>query len=105
MVRAAAATLGLQAEQVAKALRVEPGGVRPIHLAAAARPLGVGQEQLLEALGRRPRPRMPHPNQGPNGEPECFFHCGQSEENAVGCTLTPDHKVVCFRPCDDNKCG
>ncbi len=104
-VRAASAALGLEPEQVAKALRVEPGGMRPINLAASARSLGVSQRQLLEALGRRPRPRRPRQNQAPPGEPECFFRCGQSEENAVGCTLTPDHKVVCFRPCDDNKCG
>ena len=43
--------------------------------------------------------------QNPPGEPECFFRCGQSDEEAVGCGLTPEFKVICHRPCDNNKCG
>ncbi len=104
-VNAVATALDLSADDVAKALRVEPGNLRPINLAASARSLGIDQGQLVEALGRQPPPRRQRPNLAPPGEPECFFRCGQSEEDAVGCTLTPDHKVVCFRPCDDNKCG
>lgn len=104
-VGAVAQALGADRETVAKALRVEPGGVKPINLAASARTLGVELPQLIEALGRTQAPRRPRRNQAPPGEPECFFRCGQSEENAVGCTLTPDYKVLCFRPCDDNKCG
>ncbi len=104
-VRAASEALSKDEATVAKALRVEPGGLKPVNLAASARTLGVEPGQLIEALGRSEAPRRPRQNQAPPGEPECFFRCGQSEENAVGCTLTPDHKVMCFRPCDDNKCG
>lgn len=90
---------------MAHALRVEPGSVKPVNLAASARVLGVDAAQLIEALGRTPPPPRRRRNLAPPGEPECFFRCGQSEEDAIGCTLTPDHKVICFRPCDDNKCG
>ena len=84
---------------------MEPGSVKPVNLAASARTLGIDPDKLNEALGARPRRRPPRVNQAPPGEPECFFRCGQSDEEAVGCTLTPEHKVVCFRPCDNNKCG
>ncbi len=90
---------------MAKALRANQGNLKPINLAASARTLGVEQDQLIEAMGRTQQPRRQRPNQAPPGEPECFFRCGQSDEDAVGCTLTPDHKVLCYRPCDDNKCG
>ena len=104
-VAAAAQALEKDEEEVARALRVEPGDIRPVNLAASARTLGVEQGALIEAMGRAPTPPRQRQNQAPPGEPECFFRCGQSEEDAVGCTLTPDHKVLCFRPCDDNKCG
>ena len=104
-VRAAAEALGADEGTVAKALRVEPGSVKPTNLAASARSLGVEQGELIEALGRTEPPPRQRPNQAPPGEPECFFRCGQSEEDAVGCTLTGEHKVLCYRPCDDNKCG
>lgn len=104
-VRAAAEVLGKDEEALARALRVEPGGVKPVNLAASARALGLEPAKLIEAMGRNQPPPRRRQNQAPPGEPECFFRCGQSEEDAVGCTLTPDHKVVCFRPCDDNKCG
>ena len=104
-VQAVAEALNKDASTVAKALRVEPGGVKPINLAASARTLEVDTAKLMESMGRTQPPRRQRQNQAPPGEPECFFRCGQSEEDAVGCTLTPDHKVLCFRPCDDNKCG
>ena len=104
-VQAAATALDKDPGTVAKALRVEPGSVKPVNLDASARSLGVETGDLIEALGRTPSPPRRRQNQAPPGEPECFFRCGQSEEDAVGCTLTPDHKVICFRPCDDNKCG
>lgn len=104
-VQAAAEALGADDEAVAKALRVEPGSIKPVNLAASARTLGLETGQLIEALGRTQAPPRRRQNQAPPGEPECFFRCGQSEEDAVGCTLTPEHKVICFRPCDDNKCG
>ncbi len=104
-VEAAAQELGKDAAAVAKALRADPGNIKPSNLAASARTLAVEPARLMEALGRPDRPRRPRQNQAPPGEPECFFRCGQSDEDAVGCTLTPDHKVLCFRPCDDNKCG
>ncbi len=102
----AAAALGVDAAKVAKALRVEPGGIKPVNMAAAARTLGVAEPKLREAMGGGGRGgRPPRVNQNPPGEPECFFRCGQSDEDAVGCTLSEQHKVVCHRPCDDNKCG
>ena len=104
-VQAAAEALGKDEATMAQALRVEPGSVKPVNLAASARALGVDAAQLIEALGRTPPPPRRRQNLAPPGEPECFFRCGQSEEDAIGCTLTPDHKVICFRPCDDNKCG
>ncbi len=104
-VAAAAEALGVTEAQVAKALRVEAGGIKPVNLAASARTLGVEPGKLIEVLGRRQGPPRPRQNQAPPGEPECFFRCGQSDEEAVGCTLTPEFKVMCFRPCDDNKCG
>ena len=104
-VQAVAEALNKDASAVAKALRVEPGGIKPINLAASARTLEVDTAKLMESMGRTQPPRRQRQNQAPPGEPECFFRCGQSEEDAVGCTLTPDHKVLCFRPCDDNKCG
>ena len=104
-VQAAARALEKDDEAVAKALRVEPGSVKPVNLAASARTLGLETGELIEAMGRTQAPPRRRQNQAPPGEPECFFRCGQSEEDAVGCTLTPDYKVICFRPCDDNKCG
>ena len=104
-VQSVASTLNKDASEVAKALRVEPGGIKPINLAASARTLEVDTAKLIESMGRTQPPPRRRQNQAPPGEPECFFRCGQSEEDAVGCTLTPDHKVLCFRPCDDNKCG
>ncbi len=104
-VRAAAEALGQDEATVASALRVQPGSIKPLNLAASARALGVEPGRLFEALGRQEAPPRQRQNQAPPGEPECFFRCGQSEEDAVGCTLTPNHKVICFRPCDDNKCG
>lgn len=104
-VAALADALGKDEQRVARALRVEPGSVKPVNLAASARSLGVEPGQLIEAMGRNQAPPRRRQNQAPPGEPECFFRCGQSEEDAVGCTLTEDHKVICFRPCDDNKCG
>ena len=104
-VQTAAETLSTDEEAVAKALRVEPGSVKPVNLAASARTLGLETGRLIEAMGRTQAPPRRRQNQAPAGEPECFFRCGQSEEDAVGCTLTPEHKVICFRPCDDNKCG
>ena len=104
-VQAVASALNKDVAEVAKALRVEPGGIKPINFAASARTLEVDTAKLIESLGRTPPPPRQRRNVAPPGEPECFFRCGQSEENAVGCTLTPEHKVLCFRPCDDNKCG
>ena len=104
-IRTAAQALEVSEGSLAKALRVEGGSVKPVNLAASARTLGVEEGRLVEALGQRQGPRRQRQNQAPPGEPECFFRCGQSDEDAVGCTLTPDHKVICFRPCDDNKCG
>ena len=101
----AARELGKDQEAVAKVLRVQAGSVKPVNLAASARALGVTPERLLEALGMRPPPRRPRQNQAPPGEPECFFRCGQSDEDAVGCTLTPEHTVHCYRPCNGNRCG
>ena len=104
-VHAAATALEKDPATVAKALRVDEGSVKPVNLDASARSLGIDSGELIEALGRTQPPPRRRQNQAPPGEPECFFRCGQSEEDAVGCTLTPDHKVICFRPCDDNKCG
>lgn len=104
-VAAAASALSIDEVTVAKALRVDPGNLKPVNLSASARTLGIGPPELIEALGRRQPPRRQRRNQAPPGEPECFFRCGQSDEDAVGCTLTDEHKVLCFRPCDDNKCG
>ena len=104
-VTAAAEALGRPEAIVAKALRVEPGSIKPPNLAASARTLGVEPGELMEALGLPQRPPRRRENQAPPGEPECFFRCGQSDADAVGCTLTPEGKVMCFRPCDDNKCG
>ena len=105
-IAAAAKALEMDEGKVAKALRADPGNLRPPNIAASARTLGVEIGELREALGlsgRRGGP--PRINQSPPGEPECFFRCGQSDEKAVGCALTPDHKVICHRPCDNNKCG
>lgn len=44
-------------------------------------------------------------NQAPPGEPECFFRYVQREDDAVGSTLMPYHRVLCFRTRADNKCG
>ena len=104
-VAAAARTFGVDGETVARALRVERGSVKPVNLAASARTLGVTPDQLIEALGIRQPVRRPRRNQAPPGEPECFFRCGQSDDDAVGCTLTPEHEVRCYRACSDNRCG
>lgn len=101
----AAAALGRGEDELRAALRAEPGGVKPFNLDASARALGVTPDRLNEALGRTPPPPRPRRNQAPPGEPECFFRCGQSDDEAVGCTLTPDHEVRCYRPCHDNQCG
>ena len=33
------------------------------------------------------------------------MRCGTSDENAVGRSLTLDHKVICTRPCENKKRG
>ena len=105
-VAAAAAKLEMDENKVARALRVDPGNVRPVNMAASARTLGVDLGALRDALGAPGRGGgPPRVNQNPPGEPECFFRCGQSDEEAVGCGLTPEFKVICHRPCDNNKCG
>ena len=80
----AAAALGMDAGKVAEALRVEDrkhqtGGTRP----PPARTLGVAETALREALGGGGN-RPPRANQNPAGEPECFFRCGQSDEDRGG---------------------
>ncbi|MEZ5352861.1 MAG: YHYH protein [Bryobacteraceae bacterium] len=104
-VAAAAAKLKIDPAVLAKALRVTPGSVKPINLAASARALQVTESDLAEALGLRRPPARQRPNQAPPGQAPCFFRCGQSDAKATGCTLTPDHKVVCGRPCENNRCG
>ena len=106
----AADRLGIDAQALATALRLTDGRVDPLNFAASARALGVELSALREALDLPPRRR------GPGGpppaqrsvageEPPCRIRCGTSDPNAVGCGLTPDFKVVCTRPCDNNKCG
>jgi hypothetical protein len=104
-VTAASEKLKIDPSILAKALRVNAGAVKPVNLAASARTLKVSEKELIDALGLRPPPPRPRQNQAAPGQPECFFRCGQSDKNAIGCTLTSDHKVVCSRPCDGNKCG
>ena len=106
----AAERLGIDARALATALRLTDGRVDPLNLAASARALGVELSALREALGIPPRrrgPGGPPPAQRSVGgeEPPCRIRCGTSDPNAVGCGLTPDFKVVCTRPCDNNKCG
>lgn len=102
---AAAVKLGMDKDRVVKALRVAPGSVKPVNLAASARTLKVDEKTLRDALQFNGPPPPPRANQAAPGQSECFFRCGQSDGEAVGCTLTPDHKVLCIRPCDNNKCG
>lgn len=104
-VLSASKKLGIPLDKLVKALRMEAGGVKPMNFAASAYVLGVEEPKLREALEFRGGPPPPRVNQAAPGEPECFFRCGKSSNDAVGCTLTPDHKVVCKRPCDGNKCG
>ena len=106
----AAERLGIDARALATALRLTDGRVDPLNFAASARALGVELSALREALGlplRRRGPGGPPPVQRSVGgeEPPCRIRCGTSDSNAVGCGLTPDSKVVCTRPCDNNKCG
>ena len=106
----AAERLGIDARALATALRLTDGRVDPLNFAASARALGVELSALREALGIPPRrrgPGGPPPAQRSVGgeEPPCRIRCGASDPNAVGCGLTPDFKVVCTRPCDNNKCG
>ena len=106
----AAERLGIDAGALATALRLTDGRVDPLNFAASARALGVELSALREALGIPPRrrgPGGPPPAQRSVGgeEPPCRIRCGASDPNAVGCGLTPDFKVVCTRPCDNNKCG
>ena len=106
----AAERLGIDARALATALRLTDGRVDPLNFAASARALGVELSALREALGIPPRrrgPGGPPPAQRSVGgeEPPCRIRCGTSDPNAVGCGLTPDFKVVCTRPCDNNKCG
>ena len=106
----AAERLGIDAQALATALRLTDGRVDPLNFAASARALGVELSALREALGIPPRrrgPGGPPPAQRSVGgeEPPCRIRCGTSDSNAVGCGLTPDFKVVCTRPCDNNKCG
>lgn len=109
-VAAAADRLGIDTGVLARALRLTDGRVDPMNFAASARALGVELGALREALGLPPRRRGPagapsgQPAAG-RAEPPCRFRCGTSDPNAVGCGLTPDFKVVCTRPCDNNKCG
>ena len=109
-VTAAAARLGIDRQALARALRLTDGRIDPLNFAASARALGVELGTLREALGLPPRrrgPAGPPTGQpaGGRGEPPCRFRCGTSDPDAVGCGLTPDYKVVCTRPCDNNKCG
>jgi len=106
----AAERLGIDTQSLAKALRLTDGRVDPMNFAASARALGVELGALREALdlsARRRGPGGPPPARPSAGgeEPPCRFRCGTSDPNAVGCGLTPDYKVVCTRPCDNNKCG
>ncbi|MDE0262878.1 MAG: YHYH protein [Bryobacterales bacterium] len=109
-VAVAAERLGIDTESLAKALRLTDGRVDPMNFAASARALGVELGALREALAlpaRRRGPGGPPPARPAAGgeEPPCRFRCGTSDPNAVGCGLTRDYKVVCTRPCDNNKCG
>lgn len=109
-VAAAAERLGIDAEALAGALRLTDGRIDPMNFAASARALGIELGALREALNlpaRRRGPAGPRPARPSTGgeEPPCRFRCGTSDPNAVGCGLTPDYKVVCTRPCDNNKCG
>ena len=108
-VAAAAEQLGIRVEQLSEALRLSDGRIDPMNFAASARTLGMEHNALREALGLPARRRgLPGPPPGPppaGEEPPCRIRCGTSDPNAVGCGLTPDYKVVCTRPCDNNKCG
>ena len=108
-VAAAADRLGIDTGVLARALRLTDGRVDPMNFAASARALGVELGALREALGlptrRRGPPGPPAGQPAGTEEPPCRFRCGTSDPNAVGCGLTPDFKVVCTRPCDNNKCG
>lgn len=106
----AAERLGIDTQALATALRLTEGRVDPLNFAASARALGVELSALREALDlpvRRRGPGGPPPAQRSVGgeEPPCRIRCGTSDPTAVGCGLTPDFKVVCTRPCDNNKCG
>ncbi len=109
-VSAAAKKLGIDEQKLVAALRLTEGRVVPMNFSASGRALGVENNALREALGLPPRRRgppgpPPGPLPAPGEEPPCLIRCDTSDENAVGCGLTPEHKVICSRPCDNNKCG
>jgi hypothetical protein len=104
-VKQAAERLGKDLPAVIRACRMEPGSVKPFNPAAAAHTLGLTEQALREALALPPGGGGPRQNQAPPGQPPCYFRCGQSDADAVGCTVGPDFRVICHRPCDNNKCG
>ena len=106
----AAGSLGISKEELEKALRLTGNRFAPMNLAASARTPGVEHHALREALRvsiRRRRPNAPPraPSAPLGGEAPCQIRCATSDENAVACGLKLDHKVLCARPCDNNKCG
>ncbi len=107
----AADKLGIDEKTLASALRLADGRIVPMNFAASSRALGIETNALYEALGMPPRRRGPPgpppgaPPPAAGEDPPCFFRCDLSDDNAVGCGLTPEHKVICTRPCDNNKCG
>jgi hypothetical protein len=104
-VRKAAGKLGKDLPSVIRAFRMEPASVKPFNPAAAAYTLGVTEAAVREALELPPGGAGPRQNQAPPGQPPCYFRCGQSDGDAVGCTIGPGFRVICYRPCDNNKCG
>ena len=97
-------------EELATALGLTGERFAALKFAASARALGVEHNALREALGipiRRRRPNEPPrgPPAAPADEAPCRMRCGTSDENAVGRSLTLDHKVICTRPCENKKRG